>query len=173
MNKIVGKNLSRLLLLFFIQVLILKQIQIGGHFFNYISLFIYPLFLLLLPLKTPKITLVLIGFGLGILMDLFYDSPGVHAGACLATAFFRPILLAIIEPREGYNVNFSPTMRKYGFIWFLKYAGILYLIHLLVYFSYEIFTPHYFTEILLRTVFSFIVSMIIVIVYMFVFNPKE
>ena len=142
-------------------------------FLYYISLFIYPLFLLLLPLKTPKVTLVLIGFGLGILIDLFYDSPGVHAGACLATAFFRPVILGLIEPREGYNVNFSPTIEKYGFIWFLSYAGALYFIHLLVYFSYEIFTPHNLAEIILRTISSFIFSMILIIMYMFMVKPKS
>ena len=173
MNNLIFSNIIRLFILILVQSIILQQIQLGGDSFNYISLFIYPLFLLLLPLKTSKISLVLIGFGLGLIIDVFYNSPGVHAGATLFTAVMRPAILNIWEPREGYNVNHGLTIRNYGFNWFLKYAGSMFFIHLLIYFILEIFTPVYSMEIFLRTLFSFLFSMVLVFIYMFLFTPKD
>ena len=172
MSNVVVANLLRLFFFVLVQAIVLQQIKLGGNSFNYISLFFYPLFLFLLPLKTPKITLVLIGFGLGLIIDACYNSPGVHAAACLVTAILRPLVLAILEPREGYNVSLGLTSRNYGMPWFLKYSGSLLFIHLLIYFILEIFTHVYTVEIILRTLVSFLFSMILIGMYMFLVRPK-
>lgn len=173
MSNAIIQTIIRLFFFVLIQAVVLQQIQLGGDSFNYISLFIYPLILVLLPLKTPKVTLVLIGFALGTIIDFAYQTPGVHAAASLFTVVLRPIALSIFAPREGYNVNLGLTARSYGMLWFLKYASALFFIHLLFYFSFEIFTPLKSGEILLRTIFSTFISMILVFVYMFLFRPKD
>ena len=117
--------------------------------------------------------MVLIGFGVGLLIDASYNSPGVHAAACLVTAIIRPLVLAIYEPREGYNVSHSLTINSYGTIWFLKYAGTLLFIHLFVYFTLEIFTPAYTLEIIGRTVATFIFSLFLMMMYMILAQPKK
>lgn len=172
MNNVISQNLLRLIFFVLIQAVVLQQVNLGGTSFNYISLFIYPLFLFLVPLKTSKIALVLIGFGLGMLIDASYNSPGVHTAACLVTAFLRPLILAVLEPREGYNVNLGLNMKSYGSFWFLKYASTLLLIHLLVYFMLDIFTHVYAVEIIQRTIASFIFSLFIIMMYMILARPK-
>lgn len=172
MNNAITQNLLRLFFFVLVQGVVLQQAKLGGTSFNYISLFIYPLFLLLLPLKISKIVLVLIGFGLGMLVDGAYNSPGVHTAACLVTAMLRPLVLAILEPREGYNVSLGLTIKSYGFPWFLKYAGALLFIHLLIYFILEIFTPVYAIEIIGRTIASFIFSLFLMIMYMIIARPS-
>ena len=96
-----------------------------------------------------------------------------YASASVLTAFIRPFVLAALEPRGGYGVNHSPTKFRFGFNFFFSYSCILMFAHLLVYFSMEIFTPVYLGEIFLRTVFSFLVSMIFVIIYQFLLNPRD
>ncbi len=172
MSNTIIQNLLRLFFFVLVQAVVLQQAKLGGAYFNYISLIFYPLFLFLLPLKTPKITLVLIGFGVGMLIDASYNSPGVHAAACLVTAIIRPLALAIYEPREGYNVSQGLTIKSYGPIWFLKYAGTLLFIHLLVYFILEIFTPAYTLEIIGRTIATFIFSLFLMMMYMVIARPK-
>lgn len=172
MNNTIVQNLLRLFIFVLVQAVVLQQAKLGGTSFNYISLFIYPLFLFLLPLKTPKITLVLISFGVGMLIDASYNSPGVHTAVCLVTAIIRPLVLAIYEPREGYNVSVGLTIKSYGVIWFLKYAGTLLFIHLLTYFILEIFTPVYAIEIIQRTIASFIFSLFLIMMYMIIARPK-
>ena len=160
-------NVFRFVSLVALQVLILKRINLGGENFNYISILVYPLFILLLPLRTPKAVVMLLAFALGITIDLFYDSPGVHASATVFMGFIRKFILNQIEPRGGYNPNYSPTKKRFGFTWFFKYSALLLSVHLLFYFSVETFNFAYFGDVLLRTVSSFVVSMVFIIIIMF------
>jgi len=171
-SSIITRYGFRFIFLVLLQVLIFKGIDLDANGFTYVSVFIYPIFLLILPIRTPTVLVVLLGFILGCSIDLFYDSPGVHAGASVFTAFIRSAVLSFMEPRGGYEVNASPTKASYGINFFFPYSAILMFVHLLVYFSLEIFTPVFFDEIFLRTIFSFLVSMIFVIMYIYLFNPK-
>jgi len=173
MTNVVMTNLIRFFVLALIQVLILKDINLGGQSFNYIDIIIYPLFIILLPLRTPHSILVLLGFVLGIFIDSFYDTYGVHASAAVFTGFIRPYILKLFEPKGGYNLNYSPTKRRYGFNWFIGYCATLFFIHLLFYFSIEIFTIVYIDKIFLNTVFTFMISMVIILIYTFLLDPIE
>ena len=173
MNSIIFTNGLRFIGLCLIQVLVLKGITAEEGFFKYVSILLYPVFILLLPIRIPHPLLVFLGFLIGFTVDMFYDSLGVHASASVLTAFIRPRILKALEPRGGYNINESPTMFRLGLNWFFTYAAILMFIHILFYISMEIFTPVYAIEIMIRTGFSFIISMIFVMIYQFIFNPRE
>ncbi len=173
MSNVVFSNLLRFFGLLIVQVLIFKKIVIGGSSFNYVSIIIYPLFIMLLPLRTPHSVLVLLGFVLGILVDAFYDSYGVHASASIFVGFIRPYVLKFIEPKGGYTQNSSPTKRRLGPSWFLIYSSIILFAHLFFYFSVEAFTFYYIGEIILKTVSSFIISIIIITLYQYIFDPLE
>lgn len=173
MSNVVFSNIFRFLGLVLVQVLIFKKIVIGGDSFNYVSLFIYPLFLILLPLRTPHAVLVLLGFLIGIVVDAFYDSYGVHASAGVFIGFIRPFVLSIIAPKGGYVQNSSPTKRRLGTNWFLGYSSIILFAHLFFYFSVEAFTFYYIVDIILKTIFSFLFSIIIIMLYQFIFDPLE
>jgi hypothetical protein len=133
---------------------------------------LYPLFILLLPIKIARSAQLLLAFLLGIAVDMFYDSPGLHAGALVFMAYVRKYILKFLEPVDGYSIESTPTIRKYGFNWFLIYSSLLMFIHLIVFFSLEAFSFVYFFEIILKTIFSFIFSQIIIIVYVLILNPK-
>ena len=173
MSNLVLTNLFRFLGLWAIQVLVLKRIGLGWESFPYLHVILYPLFIILLPLRTPKPAVLLLAFLLGICVDIFYDSPGIHASALVFTGFIRSFVLSRLEPRGGYNVNFSPTKQRMGLPWFLRYASILLAAHMIFYFSVEAFTFVYIIDIFLKSVVSFFASMLFVIIYMFVFNPLD
>ncbi len=173
MNRQTGRHILRFILFILVQVLILKRIQIGGSDFHYIHLFFSPLALLLLPFNTPRLLVLGVGFASGIILDIFYDSPGVHAAASVLLAYLRTYLFLWLEPRGGYSVNTSPTLRAMGSNWFFTYSAIGLAIYLLSYYSFQAFTLVYIVSILLKTVFSFVFSMILIAVYMFVINPSE
>lgn len=166
-------NILRFIGILLAQVLVLKRMTVGLEAFPYIDILLYPLFILLLPLRMPRPLVMLIAFAMGMLVDIFYNSPGVHASASVFTAFIRPIVLKRLEPRGGYTAAHEPNRARMGWAWFLRYASILFAIHLFFYFSVESFTFVYILRILMKTVFSFLVSMIFVLIYMQVFNPKE
>ena len=171
-NNLIVSNVIRWVIIFILQVLILKSIVIGWNGFNYISILMYPMVIILLPVDLHVTISIIISFILGILIDIFYGSLGVHASACVFTAFIRPFILNYYEPKGGYALNLAPSKRKYGFNWFFRYASVLMLLHLFFYFSVEVFTYVYIGEILLKTFLSFLFSMLYVIMYQFLFDPE-
>jgi hypothetical protein len=172
MQGLIIGNIRRFLVLFIIQVFVLKQINLGWENFQYIFLMIYPLFILLMPLKVSRSLLLVLAFFLGLSIDVFYDSPGLHASAMVFTAFIRKYILKFLEPVEGYSTDSTPTIRENGFNWFLIYSSLLMFIHCLFFFSVEAFSFVYLNEILLKTIFSFIISQIIILLFVLILNPK-
>ena len=163
----------RIVAIILLQGLIFRRIQLGGDQFNYISIIFYPVILMLLPMKTNRALLLVLGFFIGLMIDMFYDSAGLHASACVFIAFMRPVVLKFLEPRGGYPVNANPTLRDFGSAWFLRYSAIMLGLFLLFYFSVEVFTFVYIGEILLKVVVSFALSFMAILMYIFLFNPKE
>lgn len=173
MSSTVFANGIRFIVLVLVQGLLLKRVEFGGEFFEYIHILIYPLFILLLPLRTPTTLVIGLSFLIGISVDLFYWSLGVHAAAATATGFLRQGLLAVLQPRGGYNLLHSPTKMRMGAPWFFRYAAYIMVFHLFYYFSVEAFTFVYIKDILLDTVVSFIFSMLVLMMYVFIFDPTE
>jgi len=126
----------------------------------------------LLPIKWPKPIVLVLAFVFGIMMDMFYDSPGVHAGALVFMAYIRGLIFRIFEPSEGYAMDSKPMISNLGIGWFVSYASLALLIHHFAYFSLEAFSYVYMVEILLRTIFSFMASFVAIMIMMFITNPK-
>ena len=173
MSGIVFTNIVRFIALLLFQVLILKQLTFGLGGPIYLNILLYPLFVMLLPFRMPLVGILPLAFLMGFSVDLFYDSPGVHASASVFIAFIRPLILSQMAPRDGYNMNHSPTKKRMGTRWFLTYSCVMMLLHLFFYFSVDAFTFVYIGQILLRTATSFVFSMLFVIIAMFSFNPLD
>ena len=173
MRSLILRNLGRIIFIFLLQVVVLFSIVIDYPILDNMNIIIYPLIIILLPLRTLNVLTLIIAFILGLLIDMFYNTPGVNTAATVLIAYIRPFVLSWIEPRGGYSVESSPTLNHYGSRWFITYASIMMLIHLFVLFSIQAFTFVYIVEILLKTIFSFIGSMVFIMIYMYLFNPKE
>lgn len=175
MSRVVIVNIIRFVVLILLQVLLFKRINevaFDWGSFGFVHFYIYPLFLLLLPVKTPPPLVIALGFMTGLCVDLWYDSPGVHAAACVITAYARSHALNLLEPYEGYNTNDSPNTETLGIGWFTIYSSILLAIFMFAYFSIEAFSFVFIFEIVLNTIFSLIASFLFVQLLMFVFRPK-
>jgi hypothetical protein len=168
-------NGMRFLALLLLQVLVFQRISNGFPLinFNYTNIFIYPIFIMLLPVNMPHWLAIVISFTFGLSIDWFYNSLGVHAGACVFSAFLRPFWLSLLEPRGGYPLSGGPTQHSLGVTWFIRYSAIFMLLHLIIYFSIQYFSFYYVFDILLSTVFSFVLSMLFIVMYQFLLNPKE
>ena len=173
MNSLIYRNGLRFVVLILVQGLILKNIGATWEAFPYFNIFIYPLFIFLLPLRTPPPLLIFLGFLTGLTTDLFYQSPGIHASVGTFIAYIRPFVLRQLAPRGGYNTTYSPTARRYGSLWFSWYMGILLLLHCFLYFFVEAFTPYYMGEIIIKTIVSFILSFILILVIHSISNLKR
>lgn len=173
MNNIVLANFVRFIGLLLVQGLVLRRMEFDEFGWNYIHVLVYPLFILLLPFRMPRPLVIASGFAMGILVDFFYYTPGLHASAATFLAYVRPAVLWLIEPQARYNLNQSPTKARLGRNWFLRYAAIMMGIHLLFYFSVEAFTFAYIDRILLNSLVTFALSFPAVIALVGLFNPLD
>lgn len=158
MIRLAGRNIIRFIVLVLVQVLLLNNIQISG----YIVPHFYVLFILLLPFETPRWLLLIAAFTLGITVDLFMHTPGMHASATVFMAFLRPYVLDMSAPRDGYESGTFPRLSYYGFQWFLRYTVILVLAHHLFLFYIEVFRFVEFFNTLLRVLMSTILSVVLI-----------
>jgi rod shape-determining protein MreD len=150
------------------QVLVLNNIQFSG----FVNPFMYILFILLLPFETPRWLLLLSGFLLGLSVDIFSNTLGLHASASVFMAFMRPYVLRIISPRDGYESGTFPRVFYYGLTWFLKYAVILVVMHHLFLFYFEVFRLSEFFRTLLRVILSTSFSTIIIVLSQYIIYRK-
>lgn len=151
---IIARNIFRFMVLILFQVLVMDNVMINGYMIPYI----YVLFILLMPFETPRWIQLLSGFILGLVMDLFSGTPGMHTAACVLAAFVRPYLLDLLAPRDGFEPDSFPRIYYYGFLWFLKYTLIIVVIHHLALFYLEVFQLKHFFSTLLRVILSSILS---------------
>ena len=135
MSRTIITNIVRFLALVFVQVFLLKNISL----YNLSTPYFYILFILLLPFETPNILLFALSFILGLTIDAFYDTPGLHATACVLLAFVRVLFIAITVQKEGFDNEPEPTLSNMGFRWFFTYTLILTLFHHFFLFTLEVF----------------------------------
>jgi len=157
---VVLKNSIRFVLFVLLQALVFNQIEIGFG----IHLMVHPLFIMLLPFETGVFTMMILGFGLGIIIDIFSNTYGLHASSLLLMAYMRPIIFKFYGPREGYDPLKEPSVFDMGSRWFVFVFGYLILLHHFWYFLIEIFRFDQFLLILQKTIFSVIISYLLCIV---------
>jgi len=150
------------IVLVLIQVLILNQMQISG----YLNPYMYILFVMLLPLSAPRYIVLLSGFLIGLTIDIFSNSLGLHAAATVFVAYIRPFVVRSISDREE-EINDYPGLKQNKFSWFLYYSSVMVFFHHFILFYLEIFSFTQFFSTLLRVVLSSLLSVFVIVLSQF------
>lgn len=151
---IITRNIFRFVVVVLFQVLVMDNVMLNGYMVPYV----YLLFILLMPFETPRWIVLISGFLLGLGIDLFEHTPGMHTAATVLLAFVRPYILSLLAPRDGYEPETFPRVHFYGFSWFLKYTLLMVLVHHLALFYLEVFQLQNFLSTLSRVILSSILS---------------
>jgi len=162
-------NIIRFVALLAFQILVLNNVELNGT----INPYVYPLFILLLPISTPKWLLLILGFSTGLVVDVFSNSIGMHASATTLLAFLRPVVMQILTPRGGYEMLNSPSIKYLGFQWILAYTSILIVAHHFLYFAIEIASGAGIGYFILKFVITSIISLLIILLLQFLFQLKK
>ncbi len=120
-----GKDIVRFFVLIALQVLLLDHINLGG----YINPSLYVFFILLLPFEIPGWLLLILAFLIGLGVDVFSNSTGLHTAASVFMAYIRPWVIRKTGAPADYEGNLKPGIADMGFRWFLIYAAILIFAH--------------------------------------------
>ena len=131
--------LSRLgwfVFLLMLQVFVFNHI----HLFGYATPLPYIYFLLILPGNTSRWVYVLTGFALGLLTDLFTNTPGMAAAATCLSGLCIPLFLRIFSPTEVDDEVFEPSHRSMEWGPFLRYTITAVLLQCTAFFTIEAFS---------------------------------
>ena len=163
------KIIIRFVVLILVQVLVLNHI----NFFGYLDPYLYVLFILLLPFEIPGWMLLVSAFLLGLGIDLFSGTSGIHAAASVFMAFCRPAVINLLESSKEIEPGMGPGIRQMGFGWFFVYAIILIFLHHLVVFYLEIFRFSEFFFTLYRVLINTLFTLALVILSLYLFYRKR
>jgi rod shape-determining protein MreD len=166
MNNVTINITLQFFALILVQALVLNNI----NFLGYINPYIYVLFIILFPVKNNRVVFIFLSFLLGLAIDLFMDSGGVHAGASVALAYIRPPILKFSfgTVYEYQTIKFSQTEIGNR----IAYYAIIIFIHHFIMFSLEVFSASGIILILQKTLFSSIFTILLCLIITSLFSRK-
>lgn len=129
-SRIIISSITGFFVYFIVQIFVLKNLVV----FDTAFCFLYVFYILLLPMEIKAIPLMLIAFVLGLSIDLFYDTMGMHAASLVALAFIRNSWIRMIIPTGGYDEYVQPSVLNMGIGWFFTYSLPMILVHHLIFF---------------------------------------
>lgn len=135
MNNDITKNVAVTVLLVLIQVLVLNNI----HLFGIATPLLYVYIIIRSNINWPRWVILLVGFFVGLVCDIFSNTPGVSAASMTLIAMIKPGLLKLFTNYEMHE-NMEPTMLSMGFSKYLSYSVLMVLIYSLTFFTLEEFT---------------------------------
>lgn len=156
-------------LLMSLQVLVFRNfvfLQVGFTF-------IYLLFLLSIPVDAGFTTGMILGLVCAIIVDLFYQTLGIHASAAVFIMFVRPTWMKLIVPRSGYESNELSIIGNYGVSWYLGYAAPLIFAYCCIVFFVEAGSAQFFWHTITKALVSSVVTLVFVVFTQYLFYPKS
>lgn len=151
----------RTVVILFLQIVIFNKLQLAGVCHPYV----YVLLLICLPVM-PRWTELLVGFGLGVMMDIICSSPGIHTAACVLVSWLRPILLEYYL-QDAERVTGEVVAASVGNSVFVRLSLWLTVLHHLVVFSLDTWSLSQWYWVLLQVVVSAAISLLCILLYGF------
>lgn len=167
MNSTLIVNIFRFILLLAVQVVVFNNM----NFYGYISPFPYILFIILYPVNGNRTVLLVASFLMGLLLDMFCNSGGIHATASLVLAYIRPLIFkfsfGLSYEYQTVRLNDVLTPERFSFIL------ISIVIHHLILFTLEAFEFSFILDVLLRTVLSTVFTLLLCITIIYLIKPSK
>ncbi len=113
------------LLYLVLQILLVRNLVL----FDYAFCFVYIACILLLPNEISLTWLLLIAFATGAIVDMFYNTLGMHAAATVLMAYCRPLIVRSQIDVPGLETRIEFSLRELGAGAFFRYVLLLTLIH--------------------------------------------
>ena len=167
MNNALILNIVRFIFLLAAQIVIFNNIDL----FGYVNPYPYILFILLYPVNSNRAGLLVASFLLGLTVDLFANSGGIHATSCLILAYLRPtyfkFAFGLSYEYQTIRINDRLSPERFTFIL------ISILTHHFILFLLEYFKFVFILDALLRTIVTTIFTIIVSIIIIYLFKPNK
>ena len=154
--------------LVFLQAFVLNNVL----FLGYVNPYLYIIFIFLYPLKEKRFTFLLLAFLLGLSIDFFSDSGGIHAFSTLTIAYLRLFFVKIFFRKfevdyPFFKLNIEPFGKQFN------YVVTLTLVHHFILFSFVNFSFENISHVVLNTLYSSVFTLILYFLAIFIFSKKQ
>jgi rod shape-determining protein MreD len=156
------------LTLFLLQVFVLNNIL----FLDFINPYLYVVFVFSYPIKENRIPFLFYCFLLGIFIDFFSDSGGIHAFSIVCIAYIRLFFIRLYFRKVTADYPFF-KLKSESFGKVLNYTATLTVIHHFIYFALINFSFINFSSVLLNTLYSSIFTLVLYFLGTTIFTKKE
>ena len=167
MNKTVHFGLLFAFLVF-LQVFVLNNIL----FLGYVNPYLYIAFVFLYPLKKNRFAFLLLSFALGLSIDFFSDSGGIHAFSLVTIAYLRLFFIRVFLNKfevdyPFFKLNLEPFGKKFNYIVTLT------VLHHFLLFSFANFSFQNMSHVILNTLYSSAFTLILYFLSIYIFSKKQ
>lgn len=155
-----GTNILIWILAIVLQVLLFNRLSLYGLCHPQV----YILCLLMLPITLRRELEMLIGFALGLVMDILCNTLGVHIAACVLVTFLRqPLLTSMVQNAERLTTEIS--MATIPMAAYIRYAVILIVVHQAMVSLLSAFSFHHLGWTFLQIIISSVLCIGIILGY--------
>jgi rod shape-determining protein MreD len=151
------KEVLVFILLILLQVLLLNRINV----FGIATPVLYLYFSLKLPIGRNQFFVIISGFLLGLIIDIFLNTPGMNAAATTIMAAFRKPVINLFYDREIYD-EYVPGINTAAAP-FVRFTIFMVLTHLTLLFFIESFTLFNLLNTVIRIISSSIISILLIL----------
>lgn len=141
-----------------VQVLVLNYVWL----FNVATPLLYVFFAITFPRNSAKGEVLVWCFMLGLVIDLFSNTPGLASGSMTLIGLLQPYLLELFVPRDSAE-NMEVSVATLGMGKFFTFSLILTLLYSLLFFALETFNFFEWQMWLLRSVCSTTLTMVLML----------
>ena len=157
------------LVLTFVIYLVLQIVVLRNFvFFDVAFCFVYIACILLIPDEIDPIWVILISFLIGLFVDIFYNTAGVHASASVMIGYLRGYIIKFLFPTRGVENDITISLKEMGSERFVRYVAILTIIHHSMLFFVEAGGFQFFLITVLKIICSVIFTMFLIIILQYV-----
>ena len=151
-------HLLQMLGLVALQVLLLNHI----HLFGYATPMVFVAFLLYFPLNASRIGVLLWGFAMGLVVDIFSNTLGMATASMTLAAMVQQPLLAMMAPRDSAE-NITANYQTMGRSTHIRFIILLVLVHHTVFYLLESFSFHHPLQLLISFLSGTLLSILLIL----------
>jgi len=166
---ILVRNLVYFVVFTLLQILIFNNIGISSY--EVVPAF-FIMYILFLPIETPRWMILMLAFLIGITIDVFSDTSGLNAFCTVFIGYIRPFVLQYLSPRGGYDTGALPRVQEFGIGWFVGYSLTLIFIHQFLFYIIENFGFHNFLFVLMKVIIGSLFSFVLIFISQFIIIRK-
>ncbi|MFV0521071.1 MAG: hypothetical protein ACK5MI_01395 [Mangrovibacterium sp.] len=157
------------LLIMIVQVLLLSHVHMVGMTVPFIYIFI----IMMMPYQTSPYLLMLLGFCLGLVVDLFMNTIGLNAAATTFLAVCRPFIIRVISKKDYAEINSYPNAHTNGLPWFAGYSLLCCLFHEAFLYTVEAFSFANYVQTIIRIISGTLFSAILIIIVEYLTQKRK